>query len=214
MGAGVTDYAPGDLVVSTFFTNWDDGTPPATAFTTVPGDGIDGYARTEITAPAGWFTRVPKGYSAAEAATLTCAGLTAWRALFVDGAVKPGSTVLVQGTGGVFGLRAADGQGCRRARDRHELVRPRSWSGCAPWVRTISSTTSREVAWGLKALELTGGAGRGLRGRNRAARGTLDQSMMAARVGRPCRADPACWQALPARCRLRCSWPRTCVCKA
>jgi NADPH:quinone reductase-like Zn-dependent oxidoreductase len=76
---------------------------------TVPGDGIDGFARQQVTMAATAFTRAPKGYSYAEAATLTCAGLTAWRALMVDGALKPGETVLVQGTGGVsvFALQFA-----------------------------------------------------------------------------------------------------------
>src|SRR5690606_25246117 len=75
----------------------------------VPGDGIDGYAREQITMPATAFTHAPKGYSHAEAATLTTAGLTAWRALFENGQLKPGQTVLVQGSGGVsiFALQLA-----------------------------------------------------------------------------------------------------------
>ena len=88
VGEGVTDYRVGDPVVSLFFPEWNDGAPPASAFAKVPGDGIDGYAREVVVVPQHWFTRVPKGWSAAEAATLTCAGLTAWRALFVDGAVS------------------------------------------------------------------------------------------------------------------------------
>ena len=47
------------------------------------------------------FTRAPKGYDAVEAATITTAGLTAWRALVVDGKLKAGDTVLLLGTGGV-----------------------------------------------------------------------------------------------------------------
>jgi hypothetical protein len=181
VGAGVTDYAPGDIVVSTFFTNWDDGAPPATAFTTVPGDGIDGYARTEITAPAGWFTRIPKGYSCAEAATLTCAGLTAWRALFVDGAVKPGSTVLVQGTGGVsiFALQMAKAAGAR-------VIATSSSDAKLERLRAIGADDlinyKADAAWGLKALELTGGVGVDCVVEIGGA-GTLDQSMMASRVG-------------------------------
>ncbi len=113
VGPGVNDYAVGDAVVSTFFPEWLDGTAPATAFTGVPGDGIDGYAREAMTAPTTWFTHAPRGYSAAESATLTCAGLTAWRALVVDGGIKAGSTVLVQGTGGVsiFALQLAKAMG-------------------------------------------------------------------------------------------------------
>ncbi|HLV28021.1 MAG TPA: NAD(P)-dependent alcohol dehydrogenase [Burkholderiaceae bacterium] len=109
VGEGVTEFAVGDAVVSTFFPDWLDGTPPDNAFRRVPGDGIDGYARQQVTMPATAFTRAPAGYSHAEAATLTTAGLTAWRALFEQERVKPGDTVLVQGTGGVsiFALQLA-----------------------------------------------------------------------------------------------------------
>src|SRR5699024_12473914 len=76
-----------------------------------PGRGVvvDGYGRYQVPAPATSFTLAPQGYSHAEAATLTTAGLTAWRALFADDAVKPGDTVLVQGSGGVsvFALQFA-----------------------------------------------------------------------------------------------------------
>ncbi|OSR70694.1 2-haloacrylate reductase [Pseudomonas syringae pv. actinidiae] len=75
----------------------------------MPGDGVDGYAREQVTARATSFTHAPLGYSHAEASTLTTAGLTAWRALMVDDSLKAGDTVLVQGTGGVsiFALQFA-----------------------------------------------------------------------------------------------------------
>ena len=101
IGDGVSEYAIGDSVVSLFFRSWLDGEPEVADFLKVPGDGIDGFAREEITLPICAFTHAPKGYSHAEAATLTTAGLTAWRALFSDDALKPGDTVLIQGTGGV-----------------------------------------------------------------------------------------------------------------
>ncbi|SEO59997.1 NAD(P)-dependent alcohol dehydrogenase [Nitrosovibrio sp. Nv6] len=109
VGEGVTEFAIGDPVVSTFFPAWLEGEPEVDDMGTVPGDGIDGFAREQVTMPATAFTHAPKGFSHAEAATLTCAGLTAWRALIVDGALKPGETVLVQGTGGVsvFALQFA-----------------------------------------------------------------------------------------------------------
>jgi NADPH:quinone reductase-like Zn-dependent oxidoreductase len=53
--------------------------------------------------------RIPEYLSAEEAATLPCAGVTAWNALFESGSLKPGHTVLALGTGGVsiFGLQFA-----------------------------------------------------------------------------------------------------------
>lgn len=109
VGKDVTEFKVGDSVVSTFFPEWIDGTPRVEGFVTVPGDGVDGYAREQVTAKSTSFTLSPVGYSHAEAATLTTAGLTAWRALMVDGSLKPGDTVLVQGTGGVsiFALQFA-----------------------------------------------------------------------------------------------------------
>ncbi|NLC37552.1 MAG: NAD(P)-dependent alcohol dehydrogenase [Alcaligenaceae bacterium] len=115
VGAGVEEFAAGDHVVSTFFPDWLSGEPSAAGFGRVPGDGIDGYAREQVTMPATAFTLAPKGYSHAEAATLTTAGLTAWRALFENAHLSPGQTVLVQGSGGVsiFALQLAKIAGAR-----------------------------------------------------------------------------------------------------
>jgi NADPH:quinone reductase-like Zn-dependent oxidoreductase len=101
IGEGVHDFAVGDHVVSCFFPEWQNGEAVASGFTRTPGDGLDGYARERVVYPANWFTHAPKNYSHAEAATLTTAGLTAWRALVVDGRLKAGETVLTLGTGGV-----------------------------------------------------------------------------------------------------------------
>src|SRR3546814_12318692 len=57
VGEGVTDHKIGDDVVSLFFPFWEDGAAPSTAFTQVPGDGIDGYARETVVTPQHWFTR-------------------------------------------------------------------------------------------------------------------------------------------------------------
>lgn len=101
VGEGVSDFAAGDPVVSCFFPDWQEGPPRIGDFSRVPGDGIDGYACEFVVAPATAFTRAPKGYDHAEAATITTAGLTAWRSLVVDGGLKAGDRVLVLGTGGV-----------------------------------------------------------------------------------------------------------------
>lgn len=181
VGEGVTQFKPGDTVVSIFFPEWIDGTPPATAFRGVPGDGIDGYAREVVITPEHWFTHVPQGYSPAEAATLTCAGLTAWRALFVDNAIRPGSTVLVQGTGGVsvFALQFAKAAGAR-------VIATSSSDAKLDRLKALGADeliNYREVpAWGARAMELTGGQGVDCVVEIGGA-GTLDQSMIAARPG-------------------------------
>ncbi len=181
VGAGVTEFAVGDHVVSTFFPDWLAGPPPQGAFTRVPGDGIDGYAREAVTAPAQGFTRAPAGFSHAEAATLTCAGLTAWRALFVDYALKPGDTVLVQGTGGVsiFALQFAKAAGAT-------VIATSSSDEKLARVKRLGADhliNYKDVhAWGPKTLELTGGRGVDCVVEIGGA-GTLDQSMLATRVG-------------------------------
>jgi NADPH:quinone reductase-like Zn-dependent oxidoreductase len=181
VGEGVSGFKPGDMALSLFFPQWVDGPVPPAALRCVPGDSTDGYARECVVAPASWFTRAPKGYSAPEAATLTCAGLTAWRALFVDGNVQPGSTVLVQGSGGVsvFALQFAKAAGARviaTSSSDEKLERLRQ-------LGADETINYKEVEkWGAKALELTGGAGVDCVVEIGGA-GTLDQSMHAARVG-------------------------------
>lgn len=181
VGAGVTDYAVGDAVVSTFFPYWLDGTPPLTAFRQVPGDGIDGYAREVVTAPVTWFTKAPKGYSHAEAATLTCAGLTAWRALIVDGGLKPGATVLVQGSGGVsvFALQIAKAMGAT-------VIATSSSDAKLERLKALGAdhliNYKETPAWGPAVLGLTGGVGVDHVVEIGGA-GTLDQSMLATRIG-------------------------------
>ena len=63
----------------------------------VPGDGADGFAAEYVAMSAETFTRLPKGWSFAQAATLPCAALTAWRALMVEARIKPGDVLLTQG---------------------------------------------------------------------------------------------------------------------
>ncbi len=101
IGDGVTEFAVGDHVVSCFFPDWQAGPPTIGDFSRTPGDGIDGFAQEHVVLPETAFTHAPRGYDSVEAATITTAGLTAWRALVVDGGLKAGDTVLLLGTGGV-----------------------------------------------------------------------------------------------------------------
>lgn len=158
VGEGVAEFKPGDLVVSTFFTATPSGTAIREIFASVPGDGIDGYARELATAHYSAFTHAPRGWSAAEAATVTCAGLTAWRALVVDGGLKPGSTVLVQGTGGVsiFALQIAKAAGCTviATSSSDEKLERLKALGADHLINYRS-----EPNWGQAAFDITGGRG-------------------------------------------------------
>lgn len=158
VGGSVSEFKVGDHVVSTFFPRWENGPAPVDNFTTTPGDGIDGYARERVIAPAKGFTHAPKDFSHAEAATLTTAGLTAWRALVVNGGLKAGDTVLTLGTGGVsiFALQFARMMGAQviSTSSSDEKLERLSALGAD---HTINYKTT--PAWGQRVLELTGGQG-------------------------------------------------------
>lgn len=115
VGDDVSELAIGDNVVSTFWPYWLGGEMTPATRRDIPGESVDGYASEYVCKPAHFFTKAPAGCTHLEAATLTCAGVTAWRALVTCGHVKPGDTVLVQGTGGVslFALQFAKAAGAR-----------------------------------------------------------------------------------------------------
>ena len=115
VGPCVTEFQVGDKVMSCFFPHWADGRADDVAkLGGVPGDNVDGFAAETVTMPASAFTLIPNGYTFEQAATLPCAAATAWRALMVEAQVKPGDSVLVQGSGGVsvFALQFAKAAGC------------------------------------------------------------------------------------------------------
>lgn len=158
VGTGVTEFAVGDAVISTFFPDWLAGQPTVQNNFAMPGDHTEGYACEEVTRPATAFTKAPAGYSHAEAATLSCAGLTAWRALMADGGLRPGATVLVQGTGGVsvFALQFAKATGATviaTSSSDEKLARMKALGADA--LINYRDTPS----WGARVLELTGGRG-------------------------------------------------------
>ena len=115
VGGAVKELKVGDHVCTTFFPGWLDGAPNVKGFETVPGDGIDGYAREIVNLPTGSLTSAPNQWTHEQSATLTTAGLTAWRALFEDYNLTEKHTVLIQGTGGVsiFALQFAKSIGAK-----------------------------------------------------------------------------------------------------
>ena len=158
VGEGVTEFAAGDHVVSCFFPQWQDGPPTVGDFSGTPGDGVDGYACGWAVRPATWFTHAPKPFSHAEAATLTTAGLTAWRALVVDGQLKASDTVLVLGTGGVsiFALQIARAMGATviaTSSSDEKLERARDLGAA----HTVNYKTHPD--WGKRVFDWTGGRG-------------------------------------------------------
>ena len=108
IGEEVTKWKSGDEVMSMCFPNWVNG-PPKYELLSFIGDNQDGYATEYISIPETAITKIPNNLTLKEAATLPCAGLTAWRALVDEGNLRSGETVLVQGTGGVsvFALQLA-----------------------------------------------------------------------------------------------------------
>jgi NADPH:quinone reductase-like Zn-dependent oxidoreductase len=108
VGEGVTAWQPGDRVVGIFMQNWLDGTLTAAKARGALGGDIDGMLADHAVVKQSGLVRLPEYLSYQEAATLPCAGVTAWNAL-AAGNLKPGNTVLIQGTGGVsiFALQLA-----------------------------------------------------------------------------------------------------------
>jgi NADPH:quinone reductase-like Zn-dependent oxidoreductase len=179
VGRDVSAFSIGDAVVSVFHPRWPAGRLPTANFRQVPGDGIDGYAREVVVAPAQWFTRAPRDFTAVEAATLTCAGVTAWRALATDGPTLAGQTVLVQGSGGVsvFALQFAKMMGATViATSSTDAKLDRLTALGADHIINYKTTAD----WGAAAFKLTGGVDHVV---EIGGPGTLPQSIEAIGIG-------------------------------
>lgn len=115
VGDGVTRWKIGDRVAGIFMQNWLDGPPAAAKTKGALGGDIDGMLATEVVLREQGLVGIPDHLTWAEAATLPCAGVTAWNALFSACDIRPGTTVLIQGTGGVsiFALQFAKMAGAR-----------------------------------------------------------------------------------------------------
>lgn len=181
IGEGVSEFAVGDNVVSTFFPVWPAG--PAFAdvghFGNVPGDGKEGMAAEYVVRSASAFTHAPKGWRHQEAATITTSGLTAWRALVVNGQLKAGDVVLLQGTGGVSitALQIAKAMGATVVitSSSNEKLEKAKALGADFTINYVD-----EPQWGKKARSLTGGVDHVVEVGGPA---TLGQSLAALKVG-------------------------------
>ncbi len=149
VGGGVTRFARGDRVVATF----TQGSPPAAL-----GSPLDGTLAEYAVFPEEGLLKVPDHLSFEEAATLPCAGVTAWNALMEGKIVRPGDTVLTLGTGGVsiFALQIAKLAGARvviTSSSDEKLERAKRLGADA----TVNYRTHPN--WAEQVLEVTDGRG-------------------------------------------------------
>src|SRR5580692_11307977 len=156
-GPGVTRFKTGDRVTGTFFQVWTDG--PRTKFYPALGVPLDGMLSEYVVLHEDGVVAIPAGLSFEEAATLPCAGVTAWSALMVLGKpIKAGDTVLCLGTGGVStqAMQFANAAGAKviiTSSSDEKLERARklgAWDG-------INYKTHPE--WQKEVARLTGGRG-------------------------------------------------------
>ena len=181
IGAGVSDWKTGERVVLPFFPAWREGTLTQAKAASALGGDVDGVLREFVTIPADCLLRIPGHLDFIQAASLPCAAVTAWHGLFVAGALHPGQTVLLQGTGGVsiFGLQLAKVSGARiiiLSSSDAKLDRARTLGAD----ETINYKTTPD--WEKKVLELTGGEGVDLT-LEVGGTGTLPRTLRATRYG-------------------------------
>jgi NADPH:quinone reductase-like Zn-dependent oxidoreductase len=114
VGPGVTRFQAGDRVAASFFPYWHDGPTSPEKIRHALGGDIDGMLAEEVILAEDALVKLPAGMSFVDAATLPCAGVTAWNAMFESSnGIRPGDTVLLLGTGGVsiLGLQLARAAG-------------------------------------------------------------------------------------------------------
>ncbi len=181
IGEKVTKFKVGDRVMPTFMQGWHDGEISSGKAKTTLGGDLDGVLREFGTFDENGLICIPEHFSFEEAATLPCAALTAFNALYESGDLKSDDTVLLQGTGGVsiFALQMASVLGCRViiTSSSDEKLNKASELGAADlinykktedWDKEVLNLTERR---GVDHIVEVGGAG------------TLQKSINAVRVG-------------------------------
>ncbi len=115
VGSEVTRFKAGDRVAGCFFQGWISGRFRPEFHKTALGGSIDGVLAELVAFSEEGVVPVPSYLTLIEAATLPCAGLTAWQSLVVRGKLAAGESVLLLGTGGVsiFGLQFAKAGGAK-----------------------------------------------------------------------------------------------------
>lgn len=180
VGSGVDGWAIGDRVVDLHFRGWSDGPPPPGLKLGLGALDEDGVLAEFVVLPADRVVKAPAALTDAETATLPCAAVTAWNALYGDHPITAGSRVLILGTGSVslFALqfaRAAGADVTMTSRDPGKAERLRAMGAA----RVIDSTAT--PLWGQAAFEATNGGEHKVV--NTIGLGALGQSLAASRPG-------------------------------
>lgn len=160
VGPGATRFSVGDRVVPSYFPAWISGEFQSGYHASAFGQTrVHGTLRELLTVHESGVVRVPGHLSFEEAATLPCAALTAWNALFEAQAPPlPGSSLLVLGTGGVsvFAAQLALASGVRVIGTTSSAAKARKLRDLG--VRDV--VDYRETPdWQDRVLELTEGRG-------------------------------------------------------
>jgi NADPH:quinone reductase-like Zn-dependent oxidoreductase len=158
VGPDVTGLRVGDRVVSVFFPDWNDGPAHAANTARALGGALEGVLAEEVVLPQSAWIPMPSHLDPVEAATLGCAGVTAWHALFGTEPARPGDSVLLLGTGGVsiWALQLARAAGLQvlvTSSSDDKLARARALGAHA----TIHYRQTPE--WDQEVLRLTDGRG-------------------------------------------------------
>ena len=158
VGPGVTRFRVGDRVAAIFFQRWLSGRASPDFLSSALGGQLDGMLTQYITISEQGLVTIPSGLSYEEAATLPCAGVTAWNGLFTRGHLQRGDTILLEGTGGVssFGLLFGVAAGAKviiTSSHDEKLERARKLGAFG----TINYKKTPD--WEKPARELTGGLG-------------------------------------------------------
>ncbi|RYF28441.1 MAG: NAD(P)-dependent alcohol dehydrogenase [Comamonadaceae bacterium] len=182
LGEGVTGHAVGDRVVIGFMPGWTEGEyTQAKKVSSLGEPGVDGVLQEFVVVQADGDVRIPDWMTFEEAATLPCAAVTAWAALFERRPVQPGETVLLLGTGGVsiFALQLAKKAGARViiTSSSDEKLKRAKTLGADECINYHGYPN-----WEDRVLTLTGGIGADL-AVDVAGPATLNQTALATRYG-------------------------------
>ena len=157
-GPDVTRVAVGDRVAGIFMQSWIAGEATDADAASALGGGIDGVLAEYVLFEQQGLVKLPENFSFEEGATLPCAAVTAWNALFAGRPLTAGETVLVLGTGGVaiFALQFAVAAGARvivTSSSDEKLQRARQLGA------DISINYRETPEWHQPVLEATEGRG-------------------------------------------------------